>query len=90
MKQTMILLAIFSLATPLGIGIGIALTNVNYLVNSLMMGLSAGTFVFIASSEIIVEEFNVGRYKFPKYVFYLLGVALMSSVYWIEKACGGD
>jgi len=55
-----------------------------------MMGVSAGTFVFIACSEIIVEEFNVGRYKFYKFLFYVLGMALMSSVYWIEKGFGGD
>jgi len=90
MKQTMILLAIFSCATPIGIAVGIAMEDVNDLVNSVMMGVSAGTFVFIACSEIIVEEFNVGRFKFAKYMFYLVGMALMSSVYWIEKAFGGE
>jgi zinc transporter 1/2/3 len=54
------------------------------------MGVSAGTFIFIASSEIIVEEFAVSRNKYWKYLFYLMGIALMSSVYFIEKATGGD
>ena len=58
--------------------------------NGLLMGVSAGTFIFIASSEIIVEEFAVSRNKYWKYLFYLMGIALMSSVYFIEKATGGD
>jgi zinc transporter 1/2/3 len=56
----------------------------------MLMGVSAGTFIFIASSEIIVEEFAVSRNKYWKFLFYLMGIALMSSVYFIEKATGGD
>jgi len=36
-----------------------------------MMGASAGTFIYISSSEIIVEEFSISKYKIWKYMFYL-------------------
>ena len=74
----------------MGVFAGILLSGVNDAVNAILMGVSAGTFIFIASAEIIVEEFAVSRNKFWKYIFYLLGIALMSSVFWIEKATGGE
>jgi len=54
------------------------------------MGVAAGTFIFIACAEIIVEEFAVSQNKYWKFFSYGLGIALMSSVYWIEKAAGDE
>jgi len=51
------------------------LSSSNQKFNAVLMGLSAGTFVYIAASEIIVEEFNVGRHKCWKFISYLMGVA---------------
>lgn len=78
------------MATPFGILFGIAFSHSNGLVQSTMMGVSAGTFIYISSAEIIVEEFTVGGHKKAKYFFYLLGFALMCSVYFIEKGLGAD
>ena len=86
-KQSLFILFLFSLFTPLGILQGIMLSSSNQKFNAVLMGLSAGTFVYIAASEIIVEEFNVGRHKCWKFISYLMGVAQMSSVFFIEKAC---
>ena len=89
MKQTIILLFFFSFFTPLGIAIGIAIQSSDPGTNAIFMGLSAGTFIYIAASEIIVEEFNVSKHKFWKFLFYCIGVALMGSVFFIEEAIGG-
>ena len=70
LKQTIILLNIFTLATPVGILVGILVSNVNKLVQSILMGASAGTFVYIASAEIIVEEFAMTKHVWAKYLFY--------------------
>lgn len=89
MKQTIILLFFFSFFTPLGIAIGIVIQSKEPSTNAIFMGLSAGTFIYIAASEIIVEEFNQSKHKGWKFLFYVLGVALMGSVYFIEEAVGG-
>lgn len=90
MRQALLLMIIFALSTPIGIAIGIIFSSSNQLVTCIMMGISAGTFIYISSAEIIVEEFSVTRHKKKKFVFYLLGFALMISVYFIEKAVGGE
>lgn len=65
------------------------LTGANALVLSIMMGVSAGTFVYIAACEIIVEEFSISQYKQWKFLFYLGGVGVMVSVFYISKAAKG-
>ena len=37
-----------------------------------------GTFVYIAATEIIVEEFSVSKQKWSKLFIYLIGFVLMS------------
>lgn len=89
MKQAILLMGIFSFATPVGMAVGMALKNVNALWQSILFGVSAGTFIYISTTEIIVEEFSVTRYKWAKFFSYLVGIGLMVSIYFIEKATGG-
>ena len=48
LAQTHTLLGLFSCFTPLGIIIGIMLSGINDGVTAVLMGLSAGTFIYIA------------------------------------------
>ena len=41
------------------------------------MSLSVGTFLYIAASEIIVEEFSISRYKWIKILFMLIGAGII-------------
>jgi zinc transporter ZupT len=79
-KKALIIMVIFSFSSPLGIAIGILLTDQNEIVQALFIGVSAGTFIYIAASEIIVEEFAVGQYKYRKYTALLLGIAFFSGL----------
>ena len=58
-KKGMILMVLFALATPIGILIGILLQETNEIVEIIFSSLAAGSFVYIAASEVIVEEFSV-------------------------------
>lgn len=51
------LIAIFALATPVGCAIGMAVAGAGELADVIMSSLAAGTFLYIAASEVIVEEF---------------------------------
>ena len=53
------LLIMFALATPLGIIIGLILQDTSELVEIIFSSLAGGTFVYIAASEVIVEEFSM-------------------------------
>lgn len=60
----MMLLLIFAFATPIGIMIGIFLSGTNVILEVIMNSIAGGTFIYIAASEVIVEEFSTpNRYK---------------------------
>ncbi len=54
---------IFAFTSPLGIGIGWYLSNFSEIITGVFFSISAGTFIYIAASEIIVEEFSISRNK---------------------------
>lgn len=88
-RQAIMLMFIFSLATPIGMAVGLALKGIDDLWQSILFGVSAGTFIYISTTEIIVEEFSVTRHKWAKFFSYLVGIGLMVSIYFIEQATGG-
>ena len=49
------------------------------------MGVSAGTFIYIATAEIIVEEFSITDDKFKKFFGFLLGIGVMALVWVVEE-----
>lgn len=63
-KKGIFLLCIFAAATPLGILIGMALQHTSDMVEVIFNSFAGGTFLYIAASEVIVEEFSLpDRYK---------------------------
>jgi zinc transporter 1/2/3 len=81
---------IFVASTPLGVVIGLFLSGENKIVLAIFMGISCGTFVYIACVEIIVEEFSVAKNKWWKLLCYLVGATFMGMVFFIEKWTGSD
>ena len=82
MAHTMIL--IFSLATPLGTAIGLVLSDANELTTICCSCLAAGTFFYIAASEIVVEEFSVQKQKWLKYFMFLFGACFITALSFFE------
>ena len=78
------LLVFFSTFTPLGIIIGMLLKSGDELIEIIFSCLAAGTFIYIAGSEIIVEEFAMPDGKCIKFLFYILGIVIVSSLLFID------
>jgi len=74
-------LGIFALTTPIGILIGMAITESDKLVDTTFMSLSGGTFIYVACSEIIVAEFDKGKHNWIKMLLVLLGGVIIT-VLW--------
>ena len=68
------MILIFSTTTPLGIGIGWYLSNFSDIITAVFFSISSGTFIYIAASEIIVEEFSISKNKWEKLFLYTLAI----------------
>ena len=76
----------YAFITPLGILLGSLLRSLNNeFITGIAKALSAGTFLYIACSEIIVEEFSISKYKGIKYMFYLLGIIFVICLGFLEE-----
>lgn len=83
-------LLLFSVMSPLGIAIGVGLTEEmksspkQQIVRSSLEGLAAGTFIYITFMEILPHELKGHRNNMPKVCMLLLGFALVTAVLFIK------
>jgi len=77
-KLVMILIGLFSCATPLGVLIGMKIHGANELINIVFSSLAGGTFLYIAASEVVVEEFSVNIKKWTKLLFFVGGALFIT------------
>lgn len=78
------LIFLFSVFTPLGIFIGLMIPSTNATLVGVCFALSAGSFLYIATAEIIVDEFSLPAFRFSKFLFYMLGIALVACMGFME------
>jgi len=83
------MIVIFSTFSPVGIVIGMLSTG-NKLVEAIFLAISSGTFIYVACSEVIVEEFAMSRYKYQKFIVYMIGGVLIGSLSLLEAVEGND
>ena len=84
-KTLLGLLVLFSCATPLGTTLGILLDNAPKIVDIIFTSLAAGTFIYVACSELIVEEFALPGKRWIKFLFFLLGAAIITSLWFFDS-----
>ncbi len=63
---------LFSMFSPFGIVLGYFSVS-NELAKAVLLSFASGTFIYVSCSVNIVEEFALTRYKYSKYLFFLLG-----------------
>eukprot|EP01016_Furgasonia_blochmanni_P033035 TRINITY_DN3420_c0_g1_i22.p4 TRINITY_DN3420_c0_g1~~TRINITY_DN3420_c0_g1_i22.p4 ORF type:complete len:169 (-),score=32.82 TRINITY_DN3420_c0_g1_i22:277-783(-) len=80
------MILIFSSTGPLGVGIGWILSEGSDLISGIFMAISAGTFLYIAAAEIIVEEFSISKNKWLKFFFFIAGITIISLLWFVESA----
>jgi len=60
------------------------LNKSNELIEVIFACLAGGSFLYIACSEVIVEEFSVVNWKFTKLLFFIIGIVIISSLNFLE------
>ena len=83
MRIKLLAVAIFSVASPVGIAIGIGVTGMQQsigrdIANSVLQGISCGTFLYIALLEVLFPELSNPNNRMPKILGMLAGFALIS------------
>lgn len=82
-------LLLFAVMSPLGIGMGIALTETkaspqHQLARCTLEGLAAGTFIYITFMEILPHELSSDRSRMPKVAMLLVGFTVVTAVLFIK------
>ena len=84
-RQSWKLIALFASATPLGVLIGALLGatfegRVGASLEAGFLSVAAGTFIYVATFDILRDEFPAPGGRFPKWCVLTLGVAAMSAL----------
>ena len=85
------MICLFAIFTPIGVGFGMLLKNTDSdMIELIFACLAAGSFLYIACSEVIVEEFSISDFRFLKLFFFVIGIAIISSLAFLgdpEESC---
>lgn len=81
-------IGVFALMSPVGIAIGISVTEAGLafgaLIQAVLEGLAAGTFVYITFLEILPHELNSSGKQLLKVLFILLGFSVMAALTFLD------
>ena len=83
-RRATFLVITFALATPIGIALGLALSTTDNMIEIIFNSFAGGTFIYIAASEVVVEEFSIMSGRWIKMLFFSLGAAIITSMWIIE------
>ena len=78
------MIIIFTSFGPLGIIIGMIFSDAGNLIKGIMLRISVGTFIYVAASEVIVEEFSLSNKANIKFLWFLFGGLLTFILTFIE------
>ncbi|KAJ6656932.1 hypothetical protein lerEdw1_002933 [Lerista edwardsae] len=88
-RAVLVCLVLFAAMSPLGIGLGVALTEspaaaLHRLSRSVLEGLAAGTFVYITFLEILPHELGASEQRIGRVIVLLFGFALITGILFIK------
>ena len=88
-KQLIIMILIFGFIGPVGIALGMIIrATASEIVEGIFLAISVGTFLYIACSEVLVEEFEHSDYKYFKFCAFLFGGFFTAGLSLIEYYSG--
>ena len=89
LKQLVIMILIFGLIGPFGIAFGMILkATANEIVEGIFLAISVGTFLYIACTEVLVEEFENSENKYLKFLAFMVGGIFTAGLSLIEEFTG--
>ena len=80
----LLMLTLFASFTPFGVLLGMVLSGGNAMMEIICSSISAGSFLYIACSEVIVEEFSISRNRCLKLFFFMVGIGIITSLLFLE------
>ena len=83
-------MAIFSITTPIGIIIGMSISESSKILDVIFLSLSGGTFVYVACSEIITAEFDKGGRAWLKMLLVFLGGLIITLLWFLDSHDHGE
>ena len=78
------LVFIFACSTPLGVIIGMICAG-NDLSDVIFSSIAAGSFVYIACSEVIVEEFSIPGNRYWKLLAFITGASVITCLWFMPE-----
>ena len=80
-----LIIILFSVVGPIGVAIGIVLAETaGELVEGIFLSISTGTFLYVACSEVIIEEFSTPEKRYIKFGLYLVGCVFAAGLSLLE------
>ena len=90
-KRLIIMILIFGLIGPFGIAFGLIVSSeTNEVVQGIFLAISVGTFIYIACTEVLVEEFENSDYKYIKFIMFIVGGIFTAGLVLIENLTGAE
>lgn len=80
-----IFISLFSFSTPLGIIIGLGVSGEVPILTSVFFQLSAGTFIYVACTEIITHEFESPKWSGLKLLMTILGGIVIGALWFLSE-----
>lgn len=69
----------------MGVAVGMIAKEAGDIYEIIFSSLAAGSFLYIAASEVVVEEFSVPGYRYWKLLAFLTGASIITCLFFIEK-----
>lgn len=85
LKEIILFLTIFSIIAPIGIIIGMSISNSDKIIDVVFLSLSGGTFIYVACSEIIVAEFEKGNKQWLKMILVFVGGLIITLLWFFDE-----
>ena len=79
------MILLFAIFTPLGVVLGMILSDGSDMTELIFACLAGGSFLYISLSEVIVEEFSISSNRFIKLFFFLFGIACIASLVLLDE-----
>jgi solute carrier family 39 (zinc transporter), member 1/2/3 len=88
--QIILFLSIFSCMGPIGVLLGMLVnTYAAPIVDSIMLAIVAGTFVYVGATEVIPEEFEDSKHKWKKFGALISGILSILCITQYTMSLGG-
>ena len=80
-----LIIILFALVGPVGVAAGIGLSAAaSEFVEGIFLSISTGTFLYVACSEVIIEEFSTPEKRYFKFSLYLIGCIFAAGLSLLE------